>query len=114
MRHVQITRLTWALTGLFAAGAVVFAASRPAPEPAEAAGRAAAEAADPAAAAAAFDAHCARCHGPREFPYWASLQADPEKRRAWLERLLQNHYPPPEEERALVIDHIERTLADAD
>ncbi len=106
MRHVQIARLTWALTALFAAGAVVFAATRPAPETIAAA--------DPAAASAAFEAHCAQCHGPREFPYWASIEPDPEERRAWLDRLLQRHYPPPEEERALVIEHIERTLAEGE
>jgi mono/diheme cytochrome c family protein len=106
VRHVQIARLTWVLTAVFAGGAVLFAATRPAPGPAETA------AADPEAAAAAFEARCAACHGPREFPYWASLHPDPDARRAWLDGLLQRHYPPPEEERSLVIDHIERALAE--
>jgi mono/diheme cytochrome c family protein len=126
VRHVQIARLTWVLTAVFAGGAVLFAATRPAPDPAEAAADTAADtaaetaaetavetaAADPEAAAAAFEARCAACHGPREFPYWASLHPDPDARRAWLDGLLQRHYPPPEEERSLVIDHIERALAE--
>jgi mono/diheme cytochrome c family protein len=114
MRHVQIARLTWALTAVFAGGALLFAATRPAPGPAEAASESAVDtAADPEAAAAAFETHCAACHGPREFPYWASLHPEPDARRDWLDRLLQRHYPPPEDEqRRLVIDHIERALAE--
>jgi mono/diheme cytochrome c family protein len=108
MRHQQIGRLTMLLAGVFAAGAVAFAVTRPAPEP-EAAPAADG---DPAAEAAAFQAHCASCHGPAEFPQWAARRPDPEDRRAWLEGLLQRHFPPPEEQRALVIDHIERQLAD--
>jgi mono/diheme cytochrome c family protein len=104
MRHVQIARLTWVLTGIFAASAAVFAATRPAPE--------AVSATDPGAAAAAFDAHCAACHGPGEFPHWAARRPDPEERQAWLDDFLQRHYPPPEEDRARVIEHIERSLAE--
>jgi cytochrome c5 len=107
MRHVQIARLTWVLAAIFAGGAVLFAATRPAPDPAETTAVAA-----PEAAAAAFEAHCAACHGPREFPYWASLHPESDARRDWLDRLLQRHHPPPEDERSLVIDHIERALAE--
>jgi mono/diheme cytochrome c family protein len=103
MRHVQIARLTWALTGLFAAGAIVFAATRPAEEQG---------AVDQEAGAAAFAAHCAACHGPREFAYWASLHPDPDARRAWMDRLLRHHHPPPETSRPLIVDHIERVLAE--
>jgi hypothetical protein len=108
MRHVQVARLTWLLTGLFAGGAVLFAATRPAPETDE---PAVAEA-DAEAAASAFAAHCGECHGPREFPVWAERQPDAAERRAWLDDFLQRHYPPPDEERALVIEHIERSLAE--
>jgi hypothetical protein len=108
MRHVQVARLTWALTGLFVAGAVLFATTRPATPPdADQAPLAGAD-----SAATAFDAHCAACHGPREFPYWASLQPDQEQRRSWLDGFLQRHHPPPDEERARVIDHIERGIAE--
>jgi mono/diheme cytochrome c family protein len=106
MRHIQIARLTWVLTGLFAACAVAFAATRPAPE-------AASEGvSDPSAAAAAFEAHCAACHGQGDFPGWAARRPDPAERRAWLDDFLQRHYPPPADERALVIDHIERSIAE--
>jgi mono/diheme cytochrome c family protein len=103
MRHVQVARLTWALTGLFAVGAIVFAVTRPAEEPG---------ARDREAGAAAFAAHCAHCHGPREFAYWASLQPEPEERRAWMDRLLRHHHPPPEASRPLIVEHIERVLAE--
>jgi mono/diheme cytochrome c family protein len=106
MRHVQIARLTWVLTGLFAAGAVAFAATRPAPE--------AEGVADPSAAAAAFEAHCAACHGQGDFPGWAARRPNPAERRAWLDDFLQRHHPPHEEDRALVIEHIEQALADGD
>jgi hypothetical protein len=108
MRHVQIARLTWALTGVFAAAAVAFAATRPAPDPASGA----AAASDPTAAAAAFQEHCAACHGPGEFPQWEARRPDPEERRGWFDGFLQRHFPPPEAARPLIIDHIERTLAE--
>jgi cytochrome c5 len=106
MRHVQIARLTWVLTALFAASAIAFAATRPAPE------TVALAAPDPGASAAAFEAHCSACHGPAEFPHWASRRPDAEERRAWFNDFLQRHYPPPEEDRPLVIEHIERSLAE--
>jgi cytochrome c5 len=107
MRHVQIARLTWVLTGLFAGAAVLFAATRPAEE------RAVSDpAADPAVAAAAFETHCAQCHGRGEFGHWAALRPDPEERCAWLDRFLETHFPPPEEARPLIIDHIEQAIAE--
>jgi hypothetical protein len=36
---------------------------------------------------------------------------DEEQRRQWLEGFLKTHYPPPEAERALIIEHIQSQIA---
>jgi mono/diheme cytochrome c family protein len=63
---------------------------------------------------ALFNAQCADCHGPRDIARWAARYPDAEERRAWLDRLLQRHYPPAEAERPLIIEHIEQLIAEAD
>jgi mono/diheme cytochrome c family protein len=63
---------------------------------------------------ALFNAQCADCHGPRDIAHWAERYPDAEERRAWMERLLERHYPPAEAERAPIIEHIERVVAEAD
>lgn len=60
---------------------------------------------------ALFAAQCADCHGARDIAWWADQFPDEEERRDWLDRLLQRHYPPADEERALIIDHIEELIA---
>jgi mono/diheme cytochrome c family protein len=61
-----------------------------------------------------FNAQCADCHGPRDIAHWAERYPDAEERRAWMERLLERHYPPAEAERPLIIEHIEQLIAEAD
>jgi hypothetical protein len=63
---------------------------------------------------ALFNAQCADCHGPRDIAHWAERYTDAEERRTRMERLLERHYPPAEEERPLIIDHVERLIAEAD
>lgn len=58
-----------------------------------------------------FAAQCADCHGDRDIAFWARQYPDEDDRRAWLDRFLQRHYPPPEEQRALIIDYIEEVVA---
>jgi hypothetical protein len=61
---------------------------------------------------ALFDAQCANCHGARDITWWAEQYPDEDERRAWLDRFLQRHYPPSEEERALIVEHIEAVIAE--
>jgi len=58
-----------------------------------------------------FQQRCADCHSPREILRWARKGATPDERRAWMDSFLQKHYPPSDSERALIIDHIEATIA---
>jgi hypothetical protein len=62
---------------------------------------------------AVFKARCSECHGPRDIQYWGRQRADATARAAWLDQFLRKHYPPPETERALVIDHIQSVIAAA-
>lgn len=59
---------------------------------------------------AAFKARCERCHGSRDIQSWGRQRPDVEPRRAWLDTVLRRHYPPPEAERAIIIDHIQATI----
>lgn len=61
---------------------------------------------------ALFDAQCADCHGARDIAWWAEQYPDEDERRAWLDRFLQRHYPPADDERALIIDHIDTVIAE--
>jgi len=60
---------------------------------------------------AAFKTRCGDCHGPREFPRWAKARPDIDKRRAFLDGFLKRHYPPPDNDRALIIAYVERVIA---
>lgn len=71
------------------------------------------EAATAADGEAAFKARCAECHGPRDIQYWGRQRADAPNRAAWLDELLRKHYPPPDAERSLVIEHIQAVIAAA-
>jgi cytochrome c553 len=60
---------------------------------------------------AAFKARCGACHGERDIAHWARERPDASARRAWLDRFLQRHYPPPQAERGRIIEHIETVIA---
>jgi mono/diheme cytochrome c family protein len=62
---------------------------------------------------ALFEAQCADCHGARDIADWAALYPDAKERRAWMDGLLQRHYPPSKEERPLIVDHIEKVIEQA-
>lgn len=62
-------------------------------------------------AEAAFKARCGECHGPRDILYWGRQRADAAARQAWLDQFLRRHYPPPEAERAVIINYIQATIA---
>jgi mono/diheme cytochrome c family protein len=104
MRHVRVRRLAWLLSAVFAAGAVLFAATRPDPV--------SAPAPDAAFGQAAFEARCGYCHGPDHVARWGAAHPEPEARRDWLDRLLRHHHPPPEVSRQPIIDHIEAAIAE--
>jgi len=59
----------------------------------------------------AYQARCARCHGPSDIQNWGRQRRDPVSRQAWLEEFLKLHYPPPEAERPLVIEYIQTQIA---
>lgn len=61
--------------------------------------------------AALFEKRCADCHGPRDIAHWTRQNPDTEQRKAWMNRFLERHYPPPEDERAAIIEHIEDVIA---
>lgn len=105
MRHVQVARLSAVLVVAFSAAAILFAATRPGEEAADA------MTADADEGASAYAAHCAECHGREDILSWEEVEPEEEARRAWLDSLLERHYPPPEELRPLIIDHIERVIA---
>lgn len=54
---------------------------------------------------------CAECHGARAISAWGRKMPEEEQRRQWLEGFLKTHYPPPESERALIIEHIQSQIA---
>jgi hypothetical protein len=54
---------------------------------------------------------CGDCHSPRAISAWGRKMPDEEQRRQWLEGFLKTHYPPPEAERALIIEHIQSQIA---
>jgi cytochrome c5 len=58
---------------------------------------------------ASFEARCGACHSERDIVYWVAQRPDADDRAAWLDGVLQRHYPPPEDERAMIIDHIAGT-----
>lgn len=60
----------------------------------------------------AYQARCARCHGPSDIQNWGRQRRDPVSRQAWLEEFLKLHYPPPEAERPLVIEYIQTQIAE--
>ena len=60
---------------------------------------------------AAFKARCSKCHTVRDVQNWGRQRPDAVARQAWLDQFLRLHYPPPEAERALVIEHIQTTIA---
>lgn len=61
---------------------------------------------------ALFAAQCADCHGARDVASWAEQYPEAAARRDWLDRFLTRHFPPAEDERALIIDHIEAVIAE--
>ncbi|MFN3350495.1 hypothetical protein [Pseudorhodoplanes sp.] len=60
----------------------------------------------------AYQARCARCHGPSDIQNWGRQRRDPVSRQAWLEEFLKLHYPPSEAERPLVIEYIQKQIAE--
>jgi mono/diheme cytochrome c family protein len=64
-------------------------------------------------AEAAFKARCAECHGPRDIRHWGRQRPDAAARETWLDQFLRRHYPPSEAERALIVRHVQSTLAGA-
>lgn len=54
---------------------------------------------------------CAECHGARAISAWGRKMPDETQRREWLDGLLKTHYPPPEAERAHIIEHIQSQIA---
>lgn len=54
---------------------------------------------------------CGDCHSPRAVSAWGRKMPDEQQRRQWLEGFLKTHYPPPEAERALIIEHIQSQIA---
>lgn len=58
-----------------------------------------------------FTQRCAECHGARAIAAWGRKIPSDEQRRQWLVGFLQTHYPPPEAERALIIEHIQSQIA---
>jgi hypothetical protein len=60
---------------------------------------------------AAYQARCGRCHGPSDVQNWGRQRRDAEARKAWLDKFLRLHYPPPEAERPLIIDYIQSKIA---
>jgi mono/diheme cytochrome c family protein len=111
MRHVQIARLTLAITGLFAAAAVLFAATRPDIAPME---EVAAENQVASEGQLLFEAQCAGCHGTSDIGNWAARHPDRDQRVAWLNEFLQRHFPPGEQERPLIIEYIENSIASSE
>ncbi len=59
----------------------------------------------------AFKARCGDCHRPRDIQDWGRQRADATARQAWLDQFLRRHYPPPDAERVLIINHIQSTIA---
>jgi cytochrome c553 len=57
-----------------------------------------------------FAQRCAECHGARAISAWGRKMPNEAQRRQWLEGFLQTHYPPPEAERALIIEHIQSQI----
>lgn len=60
---------------------------------------------------AAFQARCGRCHGASDIQNWGRQRRDAEARKVWLDQFLRLHYPPPEAERPLVIEYIQKKIA---
>ena len=54
-----------------------------------------------------FAQRCGDCHGARAISAWGRKLPNPEQRGLWLEGFLATHHPPPENERAPIIDHIQ-------
>ncbi len=61
---------------------------------------------------ALYAAQCADCHDASAVAAWAEARPDEAERRAWLEEVLQMHYPPAEDEVGPIIDHIESLIAE--
>jgi len=58
-----------------------------------------------------FEAQCAQCHSPREVMHWGRSRPDPDARAEWLDRFLKRHYPPADNERPMIIQHIQDLIA---
>lgn len=61
----------------------------------------------------AFKTRCGQCHGSRDIQFWGRQRPDAMARRAWLERFLRGHYPPPDAEKDLIIAYIEKIIGSA-
>ena len=67
---------------------------------------------DSAAAQAAYDAQCASCHASDDILSWAEAHPDAEERRAYFDSVLDDHFTPSDDDRALIIEHMETVIAD--
>lgn len=61
-----------------------------------------------------FEAQCAQCHGPRDVAHWGRSRPDADDRAEWLDRFLKRHYPPADDERPVIIRHIQELIAAGD
>ena len=112
MRHHRLARATLGIAAVFVVAAIVFAAGG---RPFTAGGPPVAGGLEPAAAgegAVHFEQRCGRCHDREDLAAWARAHPDPEARGQWLGDVLQRHFPPPEQELAVIIGYIQRTIDD--
>ncbi|MFZ7097097.1 hypothetical protein ACOPJQ_13165 [Luteimonas dalianensis] len=113
MRHQRLAHATLAIAAVFVVAAIAFAGAGvffTAESPAVAG--------DPGPALAGegavhFEQRCGRCHDLGDLAAWARAHPDPAARGQWLDTVLHAHFPPPEQERAAIIGHIQRTIEDA-
>lgn len=66
---------------------------------------AACSAATPPDGQSAFTQRCSKCHSVQKLA--PAIQKQPvSERQAWLQRFLERHYPPPQDERAAIIEYL--------